>query len=134
MSILRKSMITALAAGALLAAPSAALASTTQHAASQSTAVSAVTKVHRAPCTGATFNVYHDHAPKPICYAGTGTISPRIRGVYRITTGQYWGCLRLLVAKNFMYRGFNPKQIILFVRPVELVSFELAHHPVACPL
>lgn len=133
MSILRKSMVTALAAGALLAAPSAAFASTAQHAAN-STATSAVATVHRAPCTGLTFNVYHNNLAKPICYAGTGTISPRIQGVNRITTGEYWGCLRLRVGTALEERSFDPRQLIDFARPVELVSVELAHHLVTCPL
>jgi hypothetical protein len=132
MSILRKSMITALVAGAVLTAPSAALAATSQHAAS-SMAASAVTKVHRAPCAGLTFNVYHNHLPTPICYAGTGTISPRIQGVYRITTGEYWGCLGLLSGKKRTFASFHPEEAINLLRPAELVALELARHPVVCP-
>ena len=133
MSILRKSIVTVLAAGALLAAPSAAFASTAQHAAT-STASSAVATVHRAPCTGLTFDVYHANLPVPICYAGTGSISPRIQDVNRITTGEYWGCLALRVGAALEVRKFVPRESINFAQPGELVHFELDHHPVTCPL
>ncbi|HEX6521221.1 MAG TPA: hypothetical protein VF070_14620 [Streptosporangiaceae bacterium] len=133
MSVLRKSMVTALVAGALLAAPSAAFASTARHAAN-STATSAVTTVHRAPCTGLTFDVYHANLPVPICYAGTGSISPRIQDVNRTTTGEYWGCLALRVGAAFEVREFVPRESINFAQPGELVHFELGRHPVTCAL
>jgi hypothetical protein len=137
MSILRNFVITAFAVSAMFAAPSAALASTAQHATAQQATVNAVMSppgtVHRAPCTGVTFNVYHDHTVKPICYAGFGTKSPHIAAVTRITTGRYFGCLRLSIGHAILFRSFNPKQSLLFPSPVELLSFQLAGHPVACP-
>jgi hypothetical protein len=135
MSTLRESMITAWPlTGALLATPAAALASTIQHAASSATAASASAKVRRALGTGLTFNVDHDHPFNPICYAGTGTISPHVQGVHRITTGEYWGCLRYRAGTALADRSFDPSETVPFPRPVELVSFELARHPAACPL
>ena len=85
---LRKALITVFATGTVLAistaphalaathAPAAAVqdASARQVAAGEyaSTSVTAApAKVHRAACTSLTFNVYHDHALRPLCYAET---------------------------------------------------------------
>jgi hypothetical protein len=130
MSILRKTVIAAVAVSAILAAPTAALASTGQHAVAPAAAPA---KVHRAPCTGLTFNVYHDHTARPLCYAGTGTARPNIPAVNQVTTGRYWGCLTARAGTAVIFRGFRPRMVIGFTPPVKLVSLELATHPVPCP-
>ena len=121
---LRKALITVFATGtvlATLAAPHALAATHTpaaavQHASARqvaageyaSTSVTAApAKVHRAACTSLTFNVYHDHALRPLCYAGTGAIKPDIKAVREITTGQYWGCLVARAWRNGLLPWFQ---------------------------
>lgn len=130
MSILRNTVIAAVAVSAIFAAPAVALASTGQHAVAPAAAPA---KVHRAPCTPLTFNVYHDHTARPLCYAGTGTTRPNIPAVYRVTTGRYWGCLAARAGTGVRFRSFRPRKVIGFTPPVNLLSFELATHPVPCP-
>lgn len=145
MSFLRRFLVTTLAVGGLLAAPSAAFASVSQPSAAQPsagqrTAVTARSDpaapdaVRKVRCTPQTFNVYHGTARTPARYAGTGAKTPRIRTVHRITTGTYWGCFVILTGKTLSFGNFHPNEIIPFPRPVELVSFELARHPgIMCP-
>lgn len=142
MSFQRGFLISALVIGGLVAAPSAAFASTVQPATGQqaaatiSTAPSMTTApgtVRRVPCTGLTFNVYHDHYPEPVCYAGTGAKTLDIKSVVRITTGEYWGCYTTR-NRGIAFGSFHPGEPIPFPKPVELVSIELARHQVVCPL
>lgn len=149
---LRKALITVFATGAVLAtataaaphalaathAPAAAVqdASARQVAAGEyaSTSVTAApAKVHRATCTSLTFNVYHDHALRPLCYAGTGAIKPDIKAVREITAGHYWGCLVARAGKMTIFRSFKPQMILRFPSRAELIYFRLARHPVVCP-
>ena len=144
---LRKALITVFATGAVLAIPAAprALAATHAPAAavhqvaagdnSPASMTAAPAKVHRAACTSLTFNVYHDRAIRPLCYAGTGAIKPDIKAVHEITTGQYRGCL--VIAQNnriISFRSFKPHMILRFSPRTTLMSFQLARHPVACPV
>jgi hypothetical protein len=131
MSILRKLAITTLVASAMLGVPSAAFASTAGHGITRpATTQSAVTAVHRAPCTAVTFNVYYDTS-KRACYAGTGTIRPDIRSVHEVTTGEYWGCFLIRIGKTQVLVHFVPRETIAG-RSGELEYLQLARHPVVC--
>jgi hypothetical protein len=136
---LRKALITVFATGAILAIPAAphALAATHAPAAAGEYASTSVTaapaKVHRAACTSLTFNVYYDHALRPLCYAGTGAIKPDIKAVREITAGHYWGCLVARAGKTTIARSFKPQMILRFPSRVELIYVRLALHPVTCP-
>jgi hypothetical protein len=141
MSFLRGFPIAALALG-LVAMPSAAFASTSQHTTGQRAAVTVSAApstpasrdaVRKVRCTEQTFNVYHGHPATPTCYAGTGTKTPRTGAVSKITTGQYWGCLKVLTGNTLAFGSFHPEELINFQRSVELVSFKLARHQIACP-
>jgi hypothetical protein len=116
MFVLRKLMITVLIVSAAIAVPSAALASTTQHAAAAIAAFSgsasalqhaaprppaATTavppsadavpaKVGKVPCRSWTFNVSYGTRGET-CYEGAGTIRPDIKNVRRITTRENTG-------------------------------------------
>lgn len=147
---LRKALITVFATGAVLAAPAAphalaaarAPAAAVQHTSARQVAAgesapapvtAAPAKVHRAACTSLTFNVYHDHALRPLCYAGTGAIKPDIKAVREITAGNYWGCLIARAGRMTISRSFKPHMILRFPSRIELTYFRLARHPVACP-
>lgn len=112
MPILRKLMVTALAAGAVIAAPAAALASAAppSHAAG-----TAVAKVHRVPCTSRTFNVYYDGGARK-CYEGTGAITfrPPIQNVHRITTGGNTGFFFIQVSGATVRVPFHPLELLNF--------------------
>lgn len=132
MSILRKSAITALVAGAAVAVPGAAFAATTQDATAAPAAASAPTSAHRANCTDQTFNLYLDFGKD--CYTGTGSYDHDTRGVYQVTTGKYWGCM-LAGGDGLLFRSFSPGQAIRFDSlNGEVRSFSLSAKPVICPL
>jgi hypothetical protein len=133
MSILQKLATTTLIVGAMLGVPSAAFASTTGQAATRpATTQSAVTAVHRAPCTAVTFNAYHGTS-KPACYAGAGTIRPDIKNVREVTTGEYRGCFLIRGGPTQALFHFTPHENIL-VRSGEMVYLQQARHPIVCRL
>ena len=96
MSILPKFMIATLLCGAALAAPSAA--------------------IHRAPCTGLTFNVYYGTS-KRACYAGIGILQVRIPDVRMITTGHNKGYFITRTETGLQYHFFTPDELFLFPPP-----------------
>jgi hypothetical protein len=121
MSILPKFMIATLLCGAALAAPSAALASTTQHTGPQAGPASAVASaasaaIHRAPCTRLTFNVYYGTSKKA-CYAGIGILPVRIPDVRMITTGDNKGYFIIRTETGLQYHFFTPDEFFLFPPP-----------------
>jgi len=119
MSILPKFMIATLLCGAALAAPSAALASTstTQHAGPASAVASAPSAaIHRAPCTRLTFNVYYGTS-KRACYAGIGILQVRIPDVRMITTGHNKGYFITRTETGLQYHFFTPEELFLFPPP-----------------
>jgi hypothetical protein len=122
MSFLRVIPIAALALGGVLAASPAAFASTAQPA-----------TVHAVRCTAPAFHVDHGAPGKVTCYAGTGTKTVDIRTVHEITAGEYYGCLVARAGNQLEFRSFRPGQPIPFLKPVELVSFQLVRHQVVCP-
>ena len=119
MSILSKFLIAALAFGAALAMPSAALASTAHHAIAPRTAPAAAhasaasAAIHRAPCTRFTFNVYY-RTSKESCYAGSGALRVRIPDVRMITTGQNRGYFITRTGTGLRYFFFTPDEFIVF--------------------
>jgi len=117
MSILPKFMIATLLCGAALAAPSAALASTTQHAGPASAVASAASAaIHKAPCTRLTFNVYYGTSKKT-CYAGIGILRVRISDVRMITTGDNKGYFITRSGTGLQYHFFTPDRFFLFPPP-----------------
>jgi hypothetical protein len=117
MSILPKFMIATLLCGAALAAPSAALASTTQHAGPAAAVASAASAaIHRAPCTRLTFNVYYGTSKKA-CYAGIGILPVRIPDVRMITTGDNKGYFITRTERGLQYHFFTPDEFFLFPAP-----------------
>jgi hypothetical protein len=127
MSVLRKFMITVLIVGAATAAPSAALASPTQHAAARSGTVTAPAKVHKVPCRSWTFNVYYGIRGET-CYAGAGALRPDIKNVYKITTGANTGFLAVHAGLGRGLAHFRPRQTFIYPRGlhVELLTLYIA--------
>lgn len=129
MSVLRKLTIAALACGAAIAAPSAALASTTQPVPVQHAAKPA--QIHKARCTASTFDVYYG-ASKRVCYAGHGALEVNIRDVHKITTGDNRGLFVTRVRAGRSEHFFLPNETFKFpVRNTELMS--LAIEPLLAP-
>jgi hypothetical protein len=110
MPILRKFMITALASGAVIAAPSAALASATP---STHLAGAAVAKISRVPCRPWTFNVHYG-ADREICFEGIGRLPfrPPIQNVHEITSGENTGFFFIRVSGREEKVFFFPRQTI----------------------
>lgn len=122
MSIPRKLIIAALAAGAAVATGAAppALASTTQPA-----TVQQIGTIHKAPCTRLTFNVYYGTS-KRVCYAGIGSLRVDIPNVHRITTGENMGLFTVRIKQGTENRYFAPNEIFSFLTPhTELVYLQL---------
>jgi hypothetical protein len=123
MSILRKLIIAALACAAAIAAPSVALASTTQPATAQHAAKPGA--IQRAPCTRLTFDVYYGTS-KRACYAGNGSLVVNIPNVHLITTGENRGLFRVRVGAALEQRFFLPNETFFFGAPrTELVFLQL---------
>jgi hypothetical protein len=103
-------MITALASGAVIAAPSAALASAAPAA---HPAGAAVAKISRVPCRPGTFNVHYG-ANSEICFEGVGRLpfNPPIQNVHEITTGENTGFFFIRVSGGLLKVPFFPRQII----------------------
>ena len=116
MSTLRKFMIAALVAGAAIGAPATAFASTTQTATAQPGAQTASTlhsasaapaRIRRVPCRNYTFNVF-SRSRGLTCYEGIGSIRTDIPNVYRITTGENTGRLRISFRTSAGTVSFRP--------------------------
>jgi hypothetical protein len=127
MSTLRKFMIAALVAGAVIAAPATALASTTQTATAQPSAQTASTahsasvvpaRIRRVPCRNYTFNVF-SRSRGLTCYEGVGTIRTDIPNVYRITAGENTGRFRI---------SFRTSPELVSFRPLESFTFSPQSH------
>jgi hypothetical protein len=115
-------MITALAAGAVIAAPSAALASTAAPGA-------AVAKIHQVPCRPWTFNVYHGPQNRPTCYEGLGTIRTAITNVHTITTGENAGVFSIRIGPVTEPVRFGPHQGFHYspAGHAELLGIDITH-------
>jgi hypothetical protein len=110
-SILRKLIITALAVGAVIAAPSAALAADAPPAHPVSAAVA---KIQQVPCRSWTFNVHYGTG-REICFEGTGglTFKPPIQNVHEITTGENAGYFWVDLAGGIQRVPFHPHETLL---------------------
>jgi hypothetical protein len=104
MPVLRKLTLTALAAGTVIAAPSAALASAAPPA---HPANAAVAKIHQVACRPWTFNVRYDGLGEK-CYEGTGTIRLHIPNVHMITTGENTGIFDIRATGVIEHVPFRP--------------------------
>jgi hypothetical protein len=111
-------MIAALAAGAVIAAPTAALASAAPTAHSTSAAVA---KIRHVPCRSWTFNVHYGYGRgREICFEGTGSlifVLP-IQNVNEITTGENTGLFRVDLAGTVQNVIFRPRETITY-RPAD---------------
>ena len=112
--------------GAVIAAPSAALAST---AAPVHQAGAAVAKIHQVPCRSWTFNVYHGPLNRPTCYEGLGTIRTAIPNVHTITTGENAGVFSIRIGHVLMPVRFRPHQSLHYppAEHAELLGIDITH-------
>lgn len=124
MSILRKLIVTALAAGTVIAAPSAAFAAATP-ATHQASA--AVNKIHQVPCRSFTFNVYHGTVIRPTCYEGVGKITLDIRNVREITTGENTGSFWIRAGHGLAVFSYLPHETFRFTPAgAELTTLDIS--------